>query len=141
MSIVSESRQDRAVHVWPRALVWAGLLSSTLVASYLTVVQGNGPLWWVAWWLPVLLAAIPLGVAHREPFRVACLVSAVLIIVLAVLGFWLEMFVHLPTALILLAASAADPRRAPRRALVAVVIGGSVAALATTLFVTAWANS
>lgn len=117
------------------------MLASTLVATYLTVAQGNGPAWWLAWWLPVLIAAMPLLAVHRRPFRNACWASAVLILVLAVPGFWFLSFVHLPTALILLAAAAADPRRAPKRACVAVVMGGLVAAVATTLFVTAWANS
>ncbi|HEU4945794.1 MAG TPA: hypothetical protein VFT31_01440 [Kribbella sp.] len=126
------------VHLWPRALAGMALVTSILSASYLTAVQGNGPAWWLAWWLPVLLVAYPLIFLHRKRFRFACLLSAGLTLVLAVVFFWLLAFVHLPAALTLVAAAAADPRWAPNRACVAVVVGELVAAEATTFVVWAW---
>ncbi|MFC0033550.1 hypothetical protein ACFFMM_28905 [Micromonospora chaiyaphumensis] len=113
-------------------------MSSTVLATSLTVVQTNGPVWWVLWWLPVLIAAYPFIFVDRRQFFWACLESAVLILVLAVLGFWFLLFLHLPAALVLLAAMAADPRQAPERARVAVVIGGLLAATATTLHLLYW---
>ncbi|MEH0982043.1 hypothetical protein [Micromonospora sp. CPCC 205556] len=129
------------MHVWPRALAGAGLLPSIMAAAHLTLTRFDGPVWWVVVWLPVLLAAFPLAVVHPEPFWVACLASAVLLIVLAVPGFWFGYYLHLPAALVLFTAAAADPRRAPWRARVAVAIGGLLAATATALYAWAWAHS
>ncbi|MGC4757595.1 hypothetical protein [Micromonospora trifolii] len=114
------------VHAWPRALAVAALLTSTLTAGWSHLAQGDVSGVWVGW-LPAVMTAIPLFTVRRKPFEYACLAAGVLVLCLAVVGVPLVMI--FPAALILLAA-VADPRRAPRRARVSVLVGVLLAIVA-----------
>ncbi|MFC5925814.1 hypothetical protein [Micromonospora vulcania] len=103
------------VHLWPRALAGAALLSSALFGGWVYQTHDSTTAFWTAW-LPVVLTAIPLFLVRRKPFEYASLAAGVLLLVLASL---------LPAALILLA-PIADPRRSPRRARVAVLVGAAL---------------
>ncbi|WP_410819071.1 hypothetical protein [Micromonospora sp. 050-3] len=113
-------------HAWPRALAVAALLTSALAAGWSHLAQGNASGVWMGW-LPAVMTAIPLFTVRRKPFEYACLAAGVLVLCLAVVGASLVML--FPAALIFLAA-VADPRRAPRRARVSVLVGVLLAIVA-----------
>ncbi|MBM0258122.1 hypothetical protein [Micromonospora sp. 4G55] len=99
------------VHVWPRALATAAFLTSAITATWLTLGHENGPVWLVAWWLPVVIMAIQLFAVRREPFEAACLAGGVLLLFLMVPGICFLVSFHLPATLLVLAAPATDPQR------------------------------
>jgi hypothetical protein len=57
------------------------------------------------WWAPVAIVAMPLVTAARRTFVRLCLTSAALLVVLAVVGLYFALFIHLPAAFILVAAA------------------------------------
>lgn len=99
------------VHLWPRALATAAFLTSAITATWLTLEHENEPARLVAWWLPVVIMAIPLFTVRREPFEAACLAGGVLLLFLMVPGLCFGVLFHLPPTVLFLAAPAADPRR------------------------------
>ncbi|PWR12475.1 hypothetical protein DKT69_23830 [Micromonospora sicca] len=86
-------------------------------------------------WFPSVLVAIPLAIRRERAFQVTCWVVVGLLLVLAVLGVFFGLFAHLPAAVILTAATAVDPQKAPRRTTAAIRLGLLVTAVASV----AWA--
>ncbi|WP_167544506.1 hypothetical protein [Micromonospora chersina] len=131
-----ESQRPAAakVYVRTRALAAVALWTSIIPAAWSSVEVGwDGAL---IWWPPTAVAAIPLCVPGRKPFRVAALTSALLLAVLSLPGLFFGWYLHLPAALILVAAAQADPlQRTPRLSRVAVAVGVTVAMVTTA----AWA--
>ncbi|MCM0674935.1 hypothetical protein NCC78_09560 [Micromonospora phytophila] len=123
----SQKATAEKVPVWPRVLAVAALLACTLTAGWSHLLQGNAPGLGVAWWLPAVITAIPVFAVRGTPFKYACLAAGVLLLVLAVfVAFW-----PIPVALILFVAAAADPQRAPWHARVSVLVGVSLAVIAS----------
>jgi hypothetical protein len=120
--------EAQKVHAWARALACGALLTSTLAAVWSTVA--NGPYLAFVWWAPVVIVAMPLLTASRRTFERLCLISAALLVVLAIVGCYFALFIHLPAAFILLAAALADPR-GDRSYRIAVAIGVTLTLAAT----------
>ncbi|WP_262284988.1 hypothetical protein [Micromonospora sp. MA102] len=130
IDVESQSLAPAKVYVWSRVLAAAALWTSIIPAAWSSVRNG----WDLAlvWWLPTVVAAIPLCVPGRKPFRVAALTAAVLLSVLSVPGLLFGWFLHLPAALILVAAAQADPlQRTPRLSRLAIAVGLTVAMVTT----------
>ncbi|MFI6331699.1 hypothetical protein ACIBBG_25750 [Micromonospora chersina] len=128
----SQSPAAAKVYVWSRVLAAVALWTSIIPAAWSSVDVG----WALVWWFPTAIAAIPLCVPGRKPFRVAALTIALLLAVLSLFpGLFLGWFLHLPAALILVAAAQADPlQRTPRLSRVAVAVGVTVAMVTTAVW-------
>ncbi|MFG3507991.1 hypothetical protein ACGF5F_21105 [Streptomyces sp. NPDC047821] len=122
------------VHGLRRALV-AGAVIATLPGLLLTLTSYLFPLHI----LTALPVAVPLFLARRPTaFTRACAITGLFLLVWGLLGFLAGMFVFWPSALLLLLAVFADPRRRPVTAKVLGTAGGLVMAgllTATALFV------
>ncbi|SCG54710.1 hypothetical protein GA0070613_2455 [Micromonospora inositola] len=127
----------KRAYVYPRMLAGAALLVSILAALWLTLTNTTFPVFLLAFWLPVVIAAIPVMTVHGKPFRFVCRICAALLLALAVVGEFFGLSLHLPAALILVIAGAVDPGRVPGRARVAAIAGGLVSVMAVVGFAAA----
>ncbi|MFE3186385.1 hypothetical protein ACFXKR_36810 [Streptomyces violascens] len=122
------------VHRWQVGLA-AGAVLATLPWLALGIHVTLVVVLFVFCGLPV---AVPLLVLHRgEAFVRACVGIGLTSVLLAVVGFMLGLFVLLPSAVLLLVAAGADPRRRPVGARI-LGVAGALLALGATVVVPTW---